>query len=117
MKQGRVIEEYESQYPDPIAFQTGEALSLGRHDTEWPGWVWCTSAAGKKGWVPERMLEQVGDSGVALHNYTARELTAYAGDLLQLIELESGWYWAAKQSGETGWIPERNILVLQDGNG
>jgi hypothetical protein len=116
MKQGRVIEEYESQYPDPIVFSTGEVLSLGRQDPEWPGWIWCTSAVGKKGWVPERMIERVGDAGVALLSYTARELSVQMGDLLDLMELESGWYWAANQAGETGWIPERNLLILQDGN-
>lgn len=112
MNRGRVTRDYQSQYPDPIAFQVGETLTLGRQDDEWPGWVWCTSTAGKSGWAPEQFIERHGEIGSARRNYTARELTVRAGELLDLYELLNGWYWARSAAGETGWVPARNISVL-----
>ncbi len=112
MKQGRVIEAYTSQFSDPIIMRTGDALALGREDDEWPGWVWCTSSAGKSGWVPESFIQKQGQTGVARCDYDARELSVQIGDLLDLHELVNGWYRATDLSGQTGWVPERNINVL-----
>ncbi len=112
MKKGKVIQDYQAQYPDPIAMQKGEAITPGRRDAEWPGWVWCTDIRGKSGWVPEKYIESRGETGRALQDYNAIELTVTAGEDLSLGEFESGWVWATNADQQSGWVPERNIEVL-----
>ncbi len=114
MRRGRVTHAYTTQYPDPITIHAGETLALGRQDSEWPGWTWCVSPQGKSGWVPEGYIERRGEAGVALRDYTARELTVSPGDRLDLHMLESGWYWATDAAGQSGWVPERDVEVLRD---
>jgi len=112
MKTGIAIQDYQAQYLDPIIVHAGDRLALGRRDAEFPGWVWCTDGRGKSGWVPERIIESHGETGLALSDYSAIELSVRAGEQLALGELESGWYWAANQHGQSGWVPERNIEIL-----
>ncbi len=106
---GKVIQDYQAQYPDPIVMKKGENITLGRRDPEWPGWVWCTDIRGKSGWVPESYIEGHGESDRALQDYSAIELTVRAGEELILSQLESGWYWATNQDDQSGWVPERLI--------
>lgn len=110
--QGRVIVAYQTIYHDPLELQAGETVTLGRRDTQWLGFLWCTNIAGKGGWVPDSYLEVSGEMGVAIRDYTARELTAEAGEELTIQFEESGWFWCANQRGESGWIPAENITLI-----
>ena len=47
-----VIEEHSSNYPNPITFEQGEALQLGKQDTEFEGWIRVTTQDGNEGWAP-----------------------------------------------------------------
>ncbi len=111
MKKGKVIQDYQAQYPDPITMRADEPITPGRRDPEWPGWVWCTDIRGKSGWVPESYIDQQGGAGRALKDYSAVELTVNAGEELVLGTLESGWYWATNSAHESGWVPERIIAI------
>ncbi len=110
---GRVSADYAAQYPDPLVVRQGDVLALGERGSEWPGWVWCTAASGKSGWVPAGFIERRGESGRMRRDYSARELDVRAGELLTLHELEAGWYWVATQAGETGWVPARNVEMIR----
>jgi hypothetical protein len=100
--EARVIQGYQSQYPDPIVLRIGDVLMTGRNDTQWPGWVWCTAASGKSGWVPEIYLEFCANRCCARVDYDACELTVETGERLKLMLLESGWYWAQKNKRSKG---------------
>jgi hypothetical protein len=112
-----VVEDYRAQYPDPIIMKTGDPLQLGEEDVDWVGWIWCTNAAGKGGWVPLDCISGSGETGTALCDYSAAELTARAGECLMVLEERSGWVRATNERGETGWIPIENIGTDRDESG
>lgn len=106
----RAIQVWQTQYPDPIAFEAGDKLTLGQRDDQWVGWVWCTHPNGKSGWVPEAYVDTT--TGIARRTYTARELALAIGDTLTLHEEEAGWYWATNQHGQSGWAPASHLDSL-----
>ncbi len=93
------------QYTDPIRGVTGDRLTLGRRDDEFPGWVWATAADGRAGWVPEVWLQVAEDSGMLLRDYTAAELALEPGDVVSGELAVSGWLWATAADGRVGWAP------------
>lgn len=106
----RVLKSWTTIYADPLTVRAGEALAVGRRDDEWPGWVWCTNAAGQSGWAPEGAFERRGaDRGVATRDYTARELSAAAGAEVAVHFQENGWCWAEDRAGRTGWLPATHL--------
>lgn len=108
----RVLTAYQTVYHDPLELQPGETVTVGRRDTQWPGFLWCTNAAGKGGWVPDSYLDIRGETGVAIRDYTARELSAEVGEELTLHFEESGWFWCANRRGQSGWIPAEYIEMI-----
>ncbi len=101
----RVITAHQSTHPEPLTVRKGERLSFERKETEWPGWIWCTSRSGKSAWVPEKWVEIDGDSCVMKRDYNATELSVEVGEVLTVEFEETGWAWATKESGESGWVP------------
>lgn len=108
----RVIRDYQASDPDPLIMRAGERLALGRRDSQWPAYVWCTNRQGKGGWVPEAYLDRHGEQGIARRDYSAAELSAAAGEQLVLEGEAGGWYWATAPSGQSGWIPAEHVEVL-----
>ena len=102
----RVIADYDSPYTEPYCLKKGETVQVGRRDDEWPGWVWCTNAAGESRWVPEAYL---GSNGLVLRNYESTELEVKAGEVVTAIIEESGWLWCTNQSGQSGWVPQKVV--------
>ncbi|QBD79714.1 hypothetical protein EPA93_28550 [Ktedonosporobacter rubrisoli] len=111
---GRVTKAYERSAADPIAVRAGEEVTLNGREYNWDGWtwLWCTSKAGKSGWVPEAYLELNALRASVRVDYKAIELTLTEGEGLQVEKEESGWCWCVKQSGESGWVPSRNIVRI-----
>ena len=105
----RVMTDYRAAYPDPIVMSAGETLRVGEIDPEYDGWVWCTGRTGKSGWVPQAYIEQRGETGVALRDYDATELSVQAGEELSASDEESGWVWATNSHGQSGWVPAENV--------
>jgi hypothetical protein len=100
-----VIKSYTRAYPDPLVVRAGDLLSVERRDTEWDGWLWCVRSDGNAGWVPEAYLDLSGPSGRMRRDYDARELTVTEGERVMVEFEQSGWFWCANSSGESGWIP------------
>jgi hypothetical protein len=114
--QGRVIHNYQAAYPDPLIVKAGDLLTLGKHDDQWPGWVWCAGLNGKEGWVPESYLEIRSETGIARRDYMAEELTVQVGEQVTLWELEAGWFWASNGRNLFGWVPAEHVEVIEHAN-
>jgi len=63
--------------------------------------------------VPENWVEIEGDSCVMKRDYVATELAVDVGEVLTPEFEESGWAWATKESGGSGWVPSENFERLQ----
>ena len=109
--QVKATADRQPSYPDPLVVSAGEEVTVGREDTEWVGWLWCTNAAGKSGWVPKQYIEpaDAADKGKMLMDYTAAELPVQTGDVLTLHDEEGGWYWATNAAGDHGWVPVTHV--------
>jgi len=102
----RVIEDYQSAYPDPLRLAKGDRVTVEARECEWPGWLWATDASGRAGWIPAAYLGVSGDVGELLRDCDATELNARAGDAVEILERESGWALCRKTDGAVGWLPE-----------
>lgn len=97
-------------YADPITLQAGDPVVTGREDAEFPGWIWCRSAAGKEGWVHQSFLASGPDGAVAARDYAARELAVAGGECGELVEILSGWAFVRLMTGNQGWIPHGHLV-------
>jgi hypothetical protein len=109
-----VITDWQVMYPDPLMLGVGEAVRLGQRDTEWPGWIWCVGTAGPGGWVPEQYIEIHDSQGVMRQDYTAAELAVRAGEPVTAGQRVNGWAWCTNAQGESGWVPERNLVLREE---
>jgi len=111
----RVIEDYQSPYPDSILFHKGGKVQVGKEftdDPDWKDWVWCEGEKGNKAWVPKQYLKTEAGSGVFLNDYDARELSVTVGEVIKVYEIVNGFGMSEKQNGERGWVPLKNIQAV-----
>ena len=113
-KKCRVIEDYTSPYTDPLLIKEGEILTIGKKDSEWSGWIWCTNKFGDSRWVPKNYLEIRGKIGKAKQNYNATELSVNIGEELIIEEEEAEWFWVINQLGKSGWVPIKNVQFIDE---
>jgi hypothetical protein len=109
-----VTKEHQASYPDPLVVKSGDELTIGKKDTQWPAFVWCTNEQGISGWVPEKYLDRQGDRGIAQKDYSTAELTITVGEKVVLEREDSGWYWVTNQSDQSGWVPVENVAIDQN---
>ena len=109
-----VTKEHQASYPDPLVVKSGDQLAIGKKDTQWPAFVWCTNEQEVSGWVPEKHLDRQGDRGIALQDYSTAELTISVGEKVVLERQDSGWYWVTNQAGQSGWVPVENVAIDQN---
>jgi len=108
-----IIKEHQASYPDPLLVKTGDELIVGKQDSQWSEFVWCTNKNGKSGWVPEKHLDRQGERGVAQQKYSTAELTIKVGEMVTLENEDSGWYWVTNKTGQSGWVPMENVAIGQ----
>jgi len=60
---------------------------------------------GEPRWVPENWVEIEGEQCVLRRDYTATELSVEEGETVTVLLMESGWGWATKNGGQSGWVP------------
>ena len=109
-----VVATYEAQYPDPLRMNAGDALKIVKQgDDEWSGWVFCESNSGKRGWVPENGIRIDADSAIAQKSYVAREVTVIEGEIVRIESVESGWAWVTNMTDQTGWVPLKNLKIVE----
>ena len=105
----RVLVDYEVNDPHPLRLERGEAVRRGQQDAGRPGGVW-VDAGHQAGWIPESCLTQEDDSATRVQRpFDGGDLSARRGEFLEALEEASGWVYARKESGETGWFPLFNL--------
>jgi hypothetical protein len=110
MNRARVVRDYRSQYPNPIRFEQGEIVTLGRRDSEWPAFVWTIASDGNAGWAPFDWLKPLdNDRAEALREYSAQELDVAVGDEVTLLHELGGWWWCERTDGRSGWVPTAHV--------
>ena len=108
----KVIKDHKSTNADPLIFEKGDTLGVGKEYSQnpnWPNWIECTSDKGQRGWVPKQYLKVSGKTGTALCDYTANELNVKVGDEITIYKFANGWAWAKSSKDEYGWVPIENI--------
>jgi Variant SH3 domain len=101
----RVVKPYRSAYPDPLVFSKGQVVTTSARQTDWPGWVWCTTASGDSRWVPDIFLEQTGKQAVMRRDYNPIELSVQVDELLTACEQVNGWARCINIHHQQGWVP------------
>ncbi|MDR0279276.1 MAG: hypothetical protein LBJ37_15460 [Paucimonas sp.] len=109
-----VIEAHRNEFPAPITFAKGASLTVGeiyQGDEGWDNWYFCEAAGQQGGWVPgEVICLQAPGQGVALEDYTARELDVEVGERVWGGRQLNGWVWCTRTVTGSGWVPLRNLL-------
>jgi hypothetical protein len=105
----RVTSTYAVEYEDPIVLKAGDAISIGRRDTQWTDFTWCTGPDGRSGWVAEAVFERHGQDGVVTRDYSAVELQVDEDEMVTIEEEYGGWSWCTNRLGESGWVPNSNL--------
>lgn len=112
---GRVREDYQRPYEDPIAASAGSFVQPvldGSVTTDFMGWTWCVGEDGRSGWVPDSWCEKAEAKWRLLRDFNALELSVRKGDRLQLLFSESGFVMAQTAAGDEGWVPDA-VLDLE----
>lgn len=110
-----VVKPYERPYENPIAVTAEDPVVPDfEKRTDIEGWVWCTAKDNRSGWVPRNWLAQVDDIWRVNRLFNAIELTVVPGEQLDVAFEESGFFWAAKQNDEVGWVPCENVSVAEE---
>lgn len=97
--------DYEEKDSDPIMLEAGDEITVGLADRAWPGWVWAADRDGNDGYVPEEILEPLGEGRyAAMEAYDPTVLTIRRGDQIESLRQIHGWHWCRNEKGEEGWV-------------
>ncbi len=107
---------HNSNYPNPVSLQVGDRVRVGKTDTNFPGWIWVTTADGNQGWAPVQFLEinEVTQTAICTHDYCADELNTEIGEPLVLHCRLNGWGWVENEHKESGWVPMESIQPVDE---
>ena len=102
----RVMTAYQAKYENPIRFESGELITLGGRDAEFPEFLWATDENGREGWVHQsKFLGTSEKKAVTTAPYNAIELTSRTGELVTAEEMLGDWSWCSNAEGVQGWLP------------
>lgn len=97
--------DYEDRDETPLDLRAGDEVTVGPADRAWPGWVWAIDKNGRKGYVPEAMLEPLGEGRFALmDDFDPTVLALKRGDELVSLRQIHGWHWCRAKDGSEGWV-------------
>ena len=99
--------DYEDKDETPLQLRGGDEVTVGPADRAWPGWVWAMSSNGRKGYIPEQILEPLGEGRFALlEDFDPTVLSVKRGDALESLRQIHGWHWCRSASGSEGWVAD-----------
>ncbi|MBK1826761.1 SH3 domain-containing protein [Haloferula rosea] len=105
--------DYEEKDINPLRLSAGGEVTVGPVDRAWPGWVWASDSAGRKGYVPEEILEPLGEGRFAvIEDFDPTVLTVRRGDQLESIRQIHGWHWCRNGEGNEGWVAEYLLTAV-----
>jgi hypothetical protein len=107
-----VTKSHRPETAQPIIAKKGEQFKWERKQTIWDGWLWCMSADGNNGWIPESWLSLKGKKAILRRDYDATELSVNPGETINGELIESGWLWSTNAKNQSGWIPLRCLMRL-----
>lgn len=90
-----------------VSWRSGHTVIVGRRDTEWTEFLWCTDASGQAAWVPGQLLSRDSVAATLIRDYDSRELRIVVGEQLEALEAMASWAWCRNRLGELGWVPQR----------
>jgi hypothetical protein len=100
-----VTKPHTPESPKTLQASAGDWLTFERRQTEWAGWIWCSSPDNRQAWVPENWVTIEGDVCCLRRDYDSTELAIQPGETLVVEEIESGWAWGMTDRGDWGWVP------------
>ena len=90
----------------PLTLTHGQTVRLGRHDIDWPGWVWVTADDGRGSYVPEEVVEPgENDRATVVQAFQAHDLSVKKHDAVTSLREVKGWHWCSNHAGLEGWLP------------
>lgn len=115
----KITEAHNNNNPIPLTINRGTRVKLGERSDgieSWPNWIHCCTLDGtSEGWAPVQLIQIEDEYGIALEDYSAKELVVVKGDIVEgNIEL-NGWIWCNKLHGlEKGWLPKEKMTTIAD---
>lgn len=91
---------------ESIRLDTGDQVTVGERDSQWPAFVFVTGSSGE-GWVPSRHLSANAGAAVVITPYDTTELELAVGEEVVVLDHDdaSGWWWCRRADGAEGWVP------------
>ena len=97
--------DYEEKDSYPLYLRAGDEVTVGPVDRAWPGWVWAMDSSERRGYVPEEILEPMGEGRfAAMEDFDPTVLSVRRGDRLESLRQIHGWHWCRSESGAEGWV-------------
>lgn len=101
----RVVTSCTSEQVQEIRFREGDSLTVGHRNQQHPEFVWCATADGHQGWVPEDYIEAgAAHDAVARRAYDSTHLTVGAGETLTVLEQVGAYLLCRTAGGVQGWV-------------
>jgi Variant SH3 domain len=99
--------DYQETDRNPLFLKSGDEVTTGVTDRTWPGWVWAENSAGNHGYVPEGILEPVGEGRfAAIEDFDPTVLTVKRGDSLLSLRQVHEWHWCRNVDHQEGWVAD-----------
>lgn len=111
-RRARVIAQHRAPERPSIKVASGDRVTLGDRDSEWPEFVWTALASGLGGWIPSTLFDAERGEASALDDYDTQELDADMGEELVLHREHAQWWWAQNAVGKLGWVPARALEIV-----
>lgn len=108
-----IVKPYEPEYGDPIEFETGTTLEVGRESEMYPDWFWCRAPSGREGWVYKSFLNRAGNVATGVASYSSRELSVAGGERGRIVHWIGDWACIRLDNGVEGWIPQECVESLK----
>ncbi len=101
----------------PIFVKKGEKVKLGKLSTiedGWLDWIYCYNLNNNtEGWVPIQIVENNGEYGNIITDYSAQELKVEPKEIVFGERELNGWIWCEKSDkSQKGWLPKEVLKEI-----
>ena len=87
----------------------GDVVTVGKEDSEMPGWFWCKDADGVEAWIPRTHIDIEDGRGVFNQDYNSIELDTQPGETVQFLGESLRWVECLNREWKYGWIPRDKL--------